>query len=373
MSVLSNRGMAASLATASPRHGELGWLRLPSDRRQLRLRAVRDGLIVAGLLAAVFVLVVIPSFGRSLGYDALAYWAVDPADVYGRTLQSQYALGGFRYAPPLALAASLLHSLPWWLFLWCWLAGMAAALLYLGGRWALILLALPPVALEIEQGNVHLLMAVAIVMGFRWPWTWSFVLLTKVTPGIGLLWFAVRREWRSLAIALGFTVAVCVGSLAVAPQLWSDWLRALSVNAGQSQEFSIPPPLWVRLPLAALLVAWGARTDRPWTVGVAAMLALPLIWPHSLALALAAVPFLRHRAAARRQADPDGSRRRFITLRELLGSDAEAARLGGPSPWRALALAAGCLVVALVIAVLAGSELPFALYSMSRLIVPPGA
>jgi hypothetical protein len=30
-------------------------------------------------------------------------------------------------------------------------------------------------------------------------------------------------------------------------------------------------------------------------------------------------------------------------------------------------------VVALVIAVLAGSELPFALYSMSRLIVPPGA
>ena len=44
---------------------------------------------------------------------------------------------------------------------------------------------------------------VAIVLGFRWPFTWAFVLLTKVTPGVGLLWFAVRREWRSLAIALG--------------------------------------------------------------------------------------------------------------------------------------------------------------------------
>ena len=35
--------------------------------------------------------------------------------------------------------------------------------------------------------------------------SWAFVLLTKVTPGIGLLWFAIRRRWRDLAIALGVT------------------------------------------------------------------------------------------------------------------------------------------------------------------------
>ncbi len=58
------------------------------------------------------------------------------------------------------------------------------------------------------MGNVHMLLALAIVLGFRWPATWSFVLLTKVTPGIGLLWFAVRREWRSLAIALGATAVL---------------------------------------------------------------------------------------------------------------------------------------------------------------------
>ena len=28
----------------------------------------------------------------------------------------------------------------------------------------------------------------------RWPAAWAFVLLTKMTPGIGLLWFAFRRD-----------------------------------------------------------------------------------------------------------------------------------------------------------------------------------
>ena len=47
------------------------------------------------------------------------------------------------------------------------------------------------------------------------------------------------------------------------------------------------------MPLAALLVIWGARTDRPWTVPVAAAAALPIIWPHGLTVALAAIPFAR--------------------------------------------------------------------------------
>ena len=61
--------------------------------------------------------------------------------------------------------------------------------------------------MEIAGGNISLLLALAIVAGFSRPWTWAFVILTKITPGIGLLWFALRREWRSLAIALGATAA----------------------------------------------------------------------------------------------------------------------------------------------------------------------
>jgi hypothetical protein len=267
---------------------------LPADSRAIRRRAVRDGLIVAGWLTTAFILVVIPWVGRSLGYDAFSYWSIDLDDVYGRTIGNNFAIGAFRYTPPIALLFAPLGALPWWLFLWLWEALMVACVAFLGRRWFLVLLALPPVALELYHGNVHLLMAAAVALGFSQPWTWSFVVLTKVTPGVGLLWFAVRREWRSLAIALGATAAASVAAAVIAPGLWREWLDATLGNLGEPTfGFDIPPPLIIRLPLAALLVTWGARTDRPWTVGVAAMLGLPLIWPHGLCVALAAVPFLR--------------------------------------------------------------------------------
>jgi hypothetical protein len=341
-------------------------LRLPGERGQIRLRAIRDGLLISGLLATAFVLVVIPAVGRSLGYDAFAYWSIDPATLYEKTLMGQYALGGFRYAPPIGLLFATFHAVPWWLFLWIWIALMVAALMFLGGRWSLALLAMPPLALELEQGNVHLLIAAAIVLGFRWPWTWSFVLLTKVTPGVGLLWFAARREWRSLAIALGFTAAVSVAAYLLAPALWGQWLHALLVNSGQTQDYSVPPSLPLRLPIAILLVLWGARTDRPWTVGVAAMLALPIIWVHGLVVAFAAVPFLRSRAAGRRRTDPAQARSRFISLRELLGRDPAASATSsmrfGP---RFLATSAATLAVALLLVVLAGPLIQSTLVSAS--------
>ena len=47
----------------------------------------------------------------------------------------------------------------------------------------LFLLGLVVGAMEIAGGNVTLLLAVAIVAGFKRPWTWAFVILTKITPG----------------------------------------------------------------------------------------------------------------------------------------------------------------------------------------------
>ena len=211
---------------------------------------------------------------------------------------------------------------------------MLASLAFLGGRWTLVLLALPPVALELYHGNVHLLIAVAIALGFRHPWTWAFVILTKVTPGIGLLWFAVRREWRSLGIALGVTAAVSLVTLIVAPHLWREWIDSLLSNLDEPQPFSVPPPALIRLPIAALLVIWGARTDRPWTVGIAATLGLPIIWPHGLCVALAAVPFLRmgDRAALLPDWQSVVKLRTFVTyVGVAVGiALAAAAILGGP-------------------------------------------
>jgi hypothetical protein len=265
-----------------------------TDKRSLRLRAIRDGLIISGWLATGFCLVVVTSIIHSMGFDAYAYWSVDFSDLYGRALSGKFFnLGAFRYGPPTAFLFGPLGALPWWLFLWSWQALMLALIAWLGGRWALVALALPPVALELYHGNIHLLLAAAIVLGFRYPWTWAFVLVSKLTPGVGLLWFAVRREWRSLAIALGATAAVSLATFVVAPHYWVEWLDSISANLNEPLHYSVPLPAYIRLPLAALLVIWGARTDRPWTVAGAATLGLPIIWPGGLCVLLAAVPFLR--------------------------------------------------------------------------------
>jgi hypothetical protein len=208
-------------------------------------------------------------------------------------MSNNFALGSFRYGPPIAFLFGPLGALPWWLFLWLWQAVMLATIAWLGGRWWLVLLALPVVALELYHGNVHLLIAAAVALGFRHPWAWSFVILSKITPGIGVLWFAFRREWRSLAIALGATAVIAAVTAVVAPHYWTEWIDSIVSNIDEPQHYSVPPPAPIRLPLAVLLVAWGARTDRPWTVPVAATLALPIIWPHGLTVALAAIPFVR--------------------------------------------------------------------------------
>ncbi|MEP7158370.1 MAG: glycosyltransferase family 87 protein [Chloroflexota bacterium] len=307
---------------------------LPTEKRAMRLRAIRDGLIISGWLGTGFALVVVTSLVHSLGYDAFSYWSIDFSDLYGRAMNSNFALGAFRYGPPIAFLFGPLGALPWWLFLWTWLAFMVALVFWLGGRWALVLLALPPVALELYHGNVHLLIAAAIVLGFRYPWTWAFVFLSKVTPGVGVLWFAARREWRSLAICLGATVAVSAVAFVVAPNYWREWLDSILSNVSEPQYYSVPPPVWIRLPLAALLVIWGARTDRPWTVGVAATLGLPILWPHGLCVALAALPFLRRgdRAAAQSEwRDAVQPRTLMVSLTVVIGlAIALALLLPGP-------------------------------------------
>ena len=252
-----------------------------------RLRALRDGLGIAGLLFAAYLFVTVAPAAGTLGFDAAAYWAVDLADPYDR-LAGRF--GAFPYTPVAAIAFEPAGGLPWWVFLWLWEGLLVGTLVWLGGRRSLLLLAFPPVALELYHGNVHLLIAAAVVLGRRHPWLWTIPLLTKVTPAVGLVWFAVRREWRPLAIALVASGALVAASLAVSfalgRDLWGEWLASVGATASGAPlgQVSIPVPLALRLPAALLLVAWGARRDRPWTLPVGATLALPVLWPSGLAV-----------------------------------------------------------------------------------------
>jgi hypothetical protein len=258
-------------------------------------RALRDGLGLAGLAFAAYLFLVVAPATGTFGFDAHAYWSVDLADPYAVPAGT---FDAFTYTPVIARLFAPFGLLSWPAFLWLWTAILIGTVVWLGWRSALLVLAFPPVALELYHGNVHLLMAAAIALGFRYPVAWSIILLTKVTPGVGLVWFAVRREWRPLAIALGFTAALVAVSVLVDGRLWRAWLEeSLLKTAGGAalNQFSIPIPLLVRLPAAALLAAWGGLTDRRWTVPVAATLALPILWPSGLAVLAALWPILQRR------------------------------------------------------------------------------
>jgi hypothetical protein len=270
--------------------------------RPLVRRAARDGLTLAGLLFFLYRFLVFAPAAGTVGADAFAYWAIDPSQPY--TVPNG-ELGAFLYSPPFVRLFQPAALLSWPAFLWLWLALLATTAIWLGWRRTLLVLAIPPVALEVYFGNINLLIAAAIALGFRYPVTWAFVLLSKVTPGVGLLWFAVRREWRNLAIALGATAAIVTISYVVDAPLWLQWFGALQRDSGAPLGGALASPIWFRLPVAAAIVVWGARTDRRWTVPVAATLAMPVLWVAALSVlaALFAIdrPELRGRQPRERE------------------------------------------------------------------------
>ena len=210
-------------------------------------------------------------------FDAHSYWMADLADPYARSrVGTDYA---YLYSPAFAQAIEPLRWLPWTIAGAIWTIGLFGLLGWTAGRLGLVLLLFQPVVASIALGNVEIPIAAAIVAGFRWPAAWSFVLLSKVTPGIGLLWFAVRREWRPLVIALGVTAAISAASFVLAPHLWFDWFDVLFKNRDAAVRLPVlPGPIWLRVLIAAAIVIWGARTNRRWAVPVAAGIAMPVGW-----------------------------------------------------------------------------------------------
>lgn len=241
---------------------------------------------LSALGAVVLVWAITASLGsaRGFGFDARAYWGYPRAEVYSAVPTLSEGYGFYRYSPAFVPLMTLWSALPWPVFVTAWFAVGVALYVWMVGPWSLALLAVPVFAVELFIGNIHLLLALAVVLGFRWPAAWSFVLLTKVAPGVGLLWFAVRREWRSLAVALGVTVAIAAVSLMLTPHLWAEWLRSLTQTSEPGSGNTVAIPLPYRVAVAAILVAWGARTDRRWTVVVAATISIPVLWLNGLAM-----------------------------------------------------------------------------------------
>lgn len=270
------------------------------------------GVLLAGLVFIGWMFTQATPDRPLTGYDAHAYYdAAALDDPYRETILGGFdQVGGryeYKYPPPFAQLLSPLHLLPWPVFLVGWLVICYLAFVWLAGRWALPLLFFPPILLELYYGNVNILMGAAVVLGFRWPAAWAFILLTKITPGIGLVWFAVRREWRALAIALGVTAVICAVSFVLAPGLWSDFQLASGTQTGATVDVprqAVQVNLPVRLAIAAALVAYGAWTDRRWLVPVAVTISVPFLWINVLAVLVACIPLARRESESSTAASP---------------------------------------------------------------------
>jgi len=267
-----------------------------AERFAARIRALgawldRHRWVGPGLAVVTWAAIVVfaEPWGRlwGTGQDAYCYWFPTLADPYARSDWTDPI--AYVYSPAFLQLLQPIRILPWQLYLAVWTAILLAATFVLTGRrWFAVGIVLG--LMELAGGNIHLLLAAAMVLGFRWPWTWSSVLLTKITPGIGLLWFVVRREWRELAVALGSTALIVAVSFLVWPDAWLAWGEVLGRVAGRDGTWAaIPIPFVVRLPFAVAIVVWGAWTGRRWTVPVAGMLALPALWYGGLSMLLAVI------------------------------------------------------------------------------------
>jgi len=245
----------------------------------LVLRLARDTGRLLGVMYALACAIVISWQPGGFGWDSHAYWLAWRRAMYTTGPMTRDA---YLYSPAFAQAMRPLTLLQWPVFavLWSILLGLVLAWLLAPLRWWALPLWLAGIP-EIISGNIFILLAVVAVLGLRHRWIWAFAALTKITVCLGPVWFAVRREWRQLGISLGVTSGVALLSWMFAPHLWVQWIKFLIVQEGQSsQQLGAPfwPALIYRLPVALLLVIWGAHYDRRWVLPVGMVLASPVLW-----------------------------------------------------------------------------------------------
>jgi len=238
--------------------------------------------------------------------DAHAYWAADITDPYTTGVNEEDA---YLYAPAFLLAISPLQLLPWEAFWVAWTALSLAVLTWTVGPVLAVLVLLPgaysPVWVNLWYGNIGILMAGALVLVFRWPGSWSILILTKVTPGVGLAWFAARREWRYLRNAALVTTAIVAVSFVLTPTAWLEWPQHLAASSAREDVFFQLPPLWIRLIAATAIAAVGGVFSARWTVPLAAVLAQPVFWFTGFSMLVAWLGLVRHRRWLNPTAAPD--------------------------------------------------------------------
>ena len=256
-------------------------------------------------------------------YDLDCYWtATDFGNLYADDwLDPAYC---YVYPPVMAQLLYPFHVLPYAVVTTGWILLCFASLWVCLREWTLLAIALGFVAIAIPAlnvlgaglgavllGNITMPMAAAIVLAMRplpaWSPAWYAVpILTKLTAGVGLLWFFFRREWRPFAIGVGVTAAVTLVSFLISPAAWIEWIDFNIKNYGGPPRAPVIGGFPLRVLAGVLIVAWGARTNRRWPVAIAAGIALPALYGLASGVSVALAAYGIWRDARRRAAFVEG-------------------------------------------------------------------
>ncbi len=277
------------------------------SRRRLAIPSVppmvqRSALLVCAAVGGVLLAVIAVYSWPRVYFDGLAYWRAGERLLAGMPVYEAGHVGtplAYWYPPPLAQAlAPLTAAVPEVVVNWVWILVLMACLWWLlDGSVIRVLASLVflPVAVELNVRNIHLLLAVMVVIGLSrrgWSWLLGVGAAIKLAPAVGLVYLAARGRWRDVLIGLAAGVLIAVISYALAPGLWFDWLSTMLANGGVSADASFLPIPYVARALAAVVLAWWAgrqpeRMGDP-VAAVAIVFALPTWWAPAFAMLLAA-------------------------------------------------------------------------------------
>jgi len=283
-----------------------------------------------GVAGAVLLVAALAVFSSSTGYsyDLAAYLSAAARVAAGGTPYQPQTLSGpfnpgpaglYLYPPPLAVLLAAVSGLApsaveagWWLLrVGLLIAGCAALPVprWVRGGVLLVLAVSYPTLIDLNLGNVSLLVLVTSCLAWRWldrPASGrltALALALRPTLVVLPIWWLIRRRWQPLAWTIGAGLALVVLTLPfVGLGGYVDYLtvvRNLSHVTGVTHN--------VDLASAALLLGWGPdivqpalivqyalglgacglalRQDREAgfvMVTVASLLLAPLIWVHYL-------------------------------------------------------------------------------------------
>jgi hypothetical protein len=272
-------------------------------------------LIILAAIGASFLLVVaVNRWGTPA--DENAYWLAAHRLMAGQPLYDPTATSitpfAYWYPPIVAqvltpVAALLSEDV----FNWAWTFLMLGCLWWLAGRNLLVALAMcafPPIAVEFWFRNVHLILAVLLVLGLRrWGGWHSVGAAIKLAPVLGIAYLAMRGRWRDAFVATVFGGALLVVSVALAPDAWRQFVDTLLGRGPGDISGFLPVPYWARLAVGAVLTIVAARLEprlgEP-LLAIAVVVALPTLWFTALSTLAAVVPLVRTRPAPTTEAAP---------------------------------------------------------------------